>query len=305
MARRCLGRVFARHRLETGRGSLDFSHQHVTLGENSISLLRYGSEIEIIAPPLDFYLLQVTLGGRIQLRGAGFETTLEPGSAFVMNPGLGYRKCWDREAQQLLLKISRRRLECRVPAMANSGGAWAIEFASNALPTGALTDPLRQLLNQLGGNPEVSNPGSGQWSMANANVDHVVRAMLAGMPYRTGAYRNSADHCAVPDYVRRAERHLQANFHSAVQLVALAEFTGVSKRTLQEGFKRFRGKAPSQFSRDMRLDMARKALILHGLENVTGIALEFGFTHFGRFAQAYAARFGECPSDTLRRRRSR
>src|SRR6266446_5397808 len=94
VARRCLDHVFAQHRLEVACGPLNFAHQHVSLGESSISLLRYGSEVDIVAPPLGFYLLQVTLQGRIGLRASGFDVTLEAGSAFVMNPGVGYRKCW-------------------------------------------------------------------------------------------------------------------------------------------------------------------------------------------------------------------
>jgi transcriptional regulator GlxA family with amidase domain len=38
-------------------------------------------------------------------------------------------------------------------------------------------------------------------------------------------------------------------------------------------------------------------------EGVTEAALAFGFAHFGRFAQAYAARFGEKPSQTVKRAR--
>ena len=52
-----------------------------------------------------------TLAGRIRLQGPGFDLALEADSVFVMNPGVGYRKCWDRDAQQLMLKIPRRRLE--------------------------------------------------------------------------------------------------------------------------------------------------------------------------------------------------
>jgi transcriptional regulator GlxA family with amidase domain len=136
------------------------------------------------------------------------------------------------------------------------------------------------------------------------NENHIVRALLADIPYRISRYRDSAGHCAVPHYIWRAERYFRANFHAAVTMSALADVTGVSKRTLQEGFQRFRGKAPSQVARDLRLDLAHEALMLHAFEKVTGVALEFGFTHLGRFAQAYAARFGESPSDTLRRRRS-
>jgi AraC-like DNA-binding protein len=38
-------------------------------------------------------------------------------------------------------------------------------------------------------------------------------------------------------------------------------------------------------------------------ENVTVLAMGFGFTHMGRFAVEYRQRFGESPSETLRRQR--
>ena len=45
----------------------------------------------------------------------------------------------------------------------------------------------------------------------------------------------------------------------------------------------------------------REALLASGLDvTVTAVSARWGFTHHGRFAAAYAARFGERPSDTLR-----
>lgn len=82
----------------------------------------------------------------------------------------------------------------------------------------------------------------------------------------------------------------------------LARLAGVSVRTLQEGFQRFRGRTPSQISRDLRLDRARTALLDGDGDNVTAVALDSGFSHLGRFAQSYAERFGETPSQTIRRR---
>jgi hypothetical protein len=96
VARRCLDRVFAQHRLEVACGPLNFAHQHVSLGESSISLLRYGSEVDIVAPPLGFYLLQVTLQERIGLRASG-DVSLG-GICIRDESGVGYRKCWDKGA---------------------------------------------------------------------------------------------------------------------------------------------------------------------------------------------------------------
>ncbi|MDT2023557.1 AraC family transcriptional regulator [Methylocella sp. CPCC 101449] len=298
VARRCLDRVFARHALEVPGDSLDFAHQLLNLGETSISLLRYGSEAEVVAPPLDFYLLQITLSGRVGLRAEGFETVLEAGSAFIMNPNTAYRKLWDREAQQILLKIPRSRLAARVGVASSQ----AVEFAPDRLLAECFATPVHRLLDRL---DDCFSDGSGHCKPSaaiRAGENDLLDVVLAALPHRLIETRETAADHAVPYYIWRAERHLRASPGVTVTTATLARLSGVSKRTLQEGFQRFRGRTPSQVSRDLRLDRARAVLLKDARENVTAVALECGFSHLGRFAQSYAERFGETPSQTLRRR---
>lgn len=296
IARRCLDRVFARHGLQVHGQNLDFAHQLLNLGESSISLLRYGSDAEVAAPPLDFYLLQLTLSGRVGLRADGFETVLEAGSAFIMNPKRAYRKLWDREAQQILLKIPRSRLMARIGA---SAPGEAVEFAPDTLSAGIFAEPVRQLLDRLG---SCASEGECRSTAAiRVGENDVLDAVLTALPHRLIVGRDSAGP-AVPYYIWRAERHLRASLGLAVKTPTSARLAGVSVRTLQEGFQRFRGRTPSQISRDLRLDRARTALLDGEGDNVTAVALDCGFSHLGRFAQSYAERFGETPSQTIRRR---
>jgi transcriptional regulator GlxA family with amidase domain len=57
--------------------------------------------------------------------------------------------------------------------------------------------------------------------------------------------------------------------------------------------------------RGTRLEIARQR-IMRAAENetITGIAMECGFFHLGRFSSAYSQAFGEAPSQTMRRSRS-
>lgn len=58
--------------------------------------------------------------------------------------------------------------------------------------------------------------------------------------------------------------------------------------------------SPMQYLKDLRLERA-SAELLGGSTHVAGVALRWGFGHLGRFSADYRARFGEYPSETVRR----
>jgi transcriptional regulator GlxA family with amidase domain len=82
----------------------------------------------------------------------------------------------------------------------------------------------------------------------------------------------------------------------------LAGVAGVSGRTLQRQFRIFLGKAPRAALRDIRFERARRELLRGPPDaKVMNIALCCGFPHCGRFSVEYRRRYGETPSQTLRR----
>jgi AraC-like DNA-binding protein len=81
----------------------------------------------------------------------------------------------------------------------------------------------------------------------------------------------------------------------------MAAVAGVGIRRLQEGFREFVGTSPRQCLVDIRLGRVREDLQRdnHGY-TVADLAMNWGFTHTGRFAAAYRQKYGESPSETLR-----
>lgn len=107
-----------------------------------------------------------------------------------------------------------------------------------------------------------------------------------------------------PRHVRAAEDFIAANAHEPLTLTEIALAAGVSVRTLTAGFRAFRNTTPMKHLRDIRLGRARRDLLDDGKERaVSEVAMRWGFVNLGRFAGDYSRRFGEHPSDTLRRRR--
>jgi transcriptional regulator GlxA family with amidase domain len=77
----------------------------------------------------------------------------------------------------------------------------------------------------------------------------------------------------------------------------------VSVRALQEGFQRALDTTPMRYLREVRLRRVREDLFAAtpDVATVGAIVHRWGILNQGRFAGAYRKRFGEAPSETLRR----
>jgi len=112
---------------------------------------------------------------------------------------------------------------------------------------------------------------------------------------------------ALPRDVVRVIEWARGHLNEPIRLAALARIAGVPPRTLETHFLRFLGTTPLGWVRQARLTHARRALLASGgRATVSDVAVGCGFDQLGRFAAQYCRRFGELPSETLRRiRRSR
>jgi transcriptional regulator GlxA family with amidase domain len=102
--------------------------------------------------------------------------------------------------------------------------------------------------------------------------------------------------------VRSAEDFMRAHLEQPLSVGELATQLSVSRRRLQYALQHVRQASPRTILGELRLERARQKLAdpAEG-RTVAQIALDCGLAHFGHFAAAYAARYGELPSDTLRR----
>jgi transcriptional regulator GlxA family with amidase domain len=78
----------------------------------------------------------------------------------------------------------------------------------------------------------------------------------------------------------------------------------MSVRALHATFREELGVSPMAHLRRIRLDRVRTELLRCAEPDarISDIAMRWGFFHPSRFARQYRQRFGELPSDTLRRR---
>lgn len=107
----------------------------------------------------------------------------------------------------------------------------------------------------------------------------------------------------VPYHVKRARDYIHANAACTITLEALASYAGCAYRTLQQGYTDAYGVPPMRYLRYLRLSRVRDALLnAEDGNTVKAVASRWGFSDLGRFAREYRDRYGELPSETLRRR---
>jgi AraC-like DNA-binding protein len=262
--------------------------------------------VEIGAGDTDrFFCVQIPVKGSAEIMSGPDRIVSTPGKASVPTPTELLRMRWEPDAAHLIIKVEQplvyrylRGLLGRVPtkpirpllgmrlATALHGQRWR---AINELLLAELDQP---------------DTGLGRDARVAALQDLVVSSLLVGHPNNYTEELDRPAWFAGPAYVRRAMDYAAEHLGGALSVGDLAQAADVSVRSLQSGFQRAVGSSPTSWVRERRLERARAELVTAEPGDgtlVTDIALRWGFSHFGRFAQLYAQRFGECPSETLRR----
>jgi len=106
-----------------------------------------------------------------------------------------------------------------------------------------------------------------------------------------------------PRQIKRAIEFIRASLAAPISLNDIAEHSAISARSLQLGFRKYKGMTPMEFLRTQRLERVREDLLDPSVPaDVQHIALSWGFIHFYVFVRYYKKLFGESPQTTLARR---
>ncbi len=109
------------------------------------------------------------------------------------------------------------------------------------------------------------------------------------------------------EIMQRFHSVLMANPGRALYVLEMAEAVGASLRSLSVCCQEHLGIGPKKYLLLRRMHLARQALSSanSSVSTVTDVATQYGFWQFGRFAGRYKELFGESPSVTLHRPRTK
>ena len=306
-----IGRIFCPHDLKPAQpraASFSARHNCAAFDGFSINYVAYGGSVSIDPGCLDrFFLVQVPLAGFARIRAGTSKFEAVPdGTASLLSPTIPTRMMWNDCAQAILL-LDRRMVEQRAAALSGKATG-TVEFDPvidlNAPSGQALRTSLAELMliaERLGPSGLMSPAAMANWR--EVLLDRLLNGQRHGLSDAIRTFSGQAER--LPRALSAARNYLAENAAEPLDLEELACASGIGIRALQLGFRRHFGVSISTMLLDMRLAGLHARLAQSSPDiSITEIALDLGFTHLGRMAGAYRAKFGETPSATLRRRLS-
>jgi len=304
-ARERVAAVFCPHRLDRiGRGQFHAHHHHVAGERILLNFIDYGAKT-LISPGClrDFYLFQMPLAGSAAIHNGADSYCSDPGRAALLNPHLPTTMIWGEGCAQVLLRIDKAALQAHLARLLGGRHPQPLTFRGALDLTSTRGATIRALVLHLVAEADAGRAVLGPGSLMGRQIEAALMTGILEAHHHSHSdtLHHSRHADLAPRLVRLAEDLMRAHADQPLALDDLAETVGTSARALQYAFRRFRDTTPMAFLRQERLARAHQDLqAARPGATVTDIATRWGFTHFGRFAQSYRARFGCTPRQTLR-----
>ncbi|MFG1949365.1 AraC family transcriptional regulator [Nonomuraea sp. NPDC048826] len=301
-----VAKVFCPHRLDLAGDAdlLSARFNSVQLGSVRVSYLDYGADVRIEPGDLEtFFLVMIPLGGRSLIRADDKEIVSTPSLASLASPTRYLDMRWAAGCPQLLVKFERASIERSLEQMLGEQLDGPVVFDLGMDLTTGWTRSWRDMADLLVREAERDDGLAGH-PLAVAHLENALISLLLTMQPSNYSERLTAPRPpALPKVVRRAMEFIDGHAHLPLTTADVAGAVAVSCRSLQEGFRAHLGLTPMAHLRRVRLARVHDELRTAdpARATVTTVAARWGFLHQGRFAAQYRQRYGQSPSETLRK----
>lgn len=300
-----ISKIFCTHRMTpVARGTFGFHAIHNTAQYDgfSVNYLSYGAEVQIEPDTLDhFFLLIVPIFGNTEIICRSECVPAGRDMASLLSPTLPSIGRWHEGAGNLIIQIDRAMMERHVAATIDRR-ADRVEFSPFVPLAGGIGDVIGAQARQMMQIAETVACKRTARFIQRKLCDALIGLLIAGVPNNYSNLIEGPSRGPAPVHVKRVEDFIRAHASQDMSIPELTQIAGVSLRTLQNGFRRFRGLTLTDAIREVRLEQWRALLQTAGKgARASDLALSAGLMHYGRAAESYRQRYGEKPSETLRR----
>ncbi|MFU3251456.1 AraC family transcriptional regulator [Pseudomonas aeruginosa] len=248
--------------------------------------------INISSPDDDAYYLHMIMSGACSLSSHGHEHDFIPGEILLINPDDTLKLRYSNDYEKLVIRLPASLIKAvcdeRQYVMPRDG----VHFS----PVHRLSQEnnIFSLLSLVCREAE-NEPNDLQIQRHYAKI---LVGKLLSLPGNNLRLKALAGESVSFD---RIEEVIEQNLKNDISLNQLAELLDVSIYSLFPVFEKHVHTTPKRYIRQRKLEAVRIHLSDPAavINNITEVALSYGFYHLGRFAEMYRNAFGELPSETF------
>jgi AraC-like DNA-binding protein len=285
-------------------GQLDVRVRGVSMPGLYLGYTQYGSAALLrlnAAHPL--YWITLPLRGHLSAVSRGDAVICDARHGAVLSPARGYQMQVEGGGARLNVALRRDAVARQLAALLGGDApADPLDFTPALDLDGGYGQSIARFVHLAAA--ELDRPDSvlTEATTLRAFEEFMLTALLLSHPHNHVAALRRLERAIAPRDVKRAIDYMQANLDAPIGLPEIVAASGVAGRTLLKHFADFEGMSPMRYLRNQGFERVRAALRRAGPDgSVMDIAASLGFNHLGRFSVEYRQRFGERPSETLRR----
>lgn len=260
-----------------------------------LSRISYGNHVRVKSPALDdIYHFQVVTRGECRWRHGGESLRVRRGQAMMVNPDEVIDLEYTQECEKVIIKVPASIMKS-VSSTGSSAREQVVRF--DRLPIDMRLCPsLMSILDAVFSEFEESGDSNlGAVTLPYREI--VLKKLLKVFPNNWNA---SDSVQPVSPSMERIIRYIEENVKEDIELETLSQISNMSIRSIYNAFSRVFSTTPKSYVKLVKLRRLRNDLLHGHCRNVTEVALDYGFSHLGRFSSDYRKRFGELPSETMR-----
>ncbi|MEX0604084.1 MAG: AraC family transcriptional regulator [Marinobacter sp.] len=292
-----VNQYIGQHRLEMlderkGKSSLSF-REFAGLG---LSQLSYGNHVRVKSPELDsIYHFQVVTRGECVWHQAGERMKVLAGEAVMVNP---YEKIdleYSEDCEKLIIRMPEHAVN-NARALAKSrlpdDGIRFVRAPVKLSECPTLVNIMKAVLS------EFEEAEDDDISLVCAPYREIILKKLLKTFPSNWSGRESGPLCTPA--LGKMLGYIERNVRNNIDIEELSSVSNMSVRSIYNAFAKTFATTPKCYIKQLKLLKLREEIIEGKCRNVTEIALDYGFTHLGRFSSDYRKNFGELPSETLK-----
>jgi AraC-like DNA-binding protein len=268
---------------------------HRKVGVIDLCQIRYGGKVRVVSPGLEeVYHLQLILRGHCRYEFLRETHDYASGDICMVNPDEPIDLTYSDDCEKFILKIPATLLDDVCIELGWLKPRDGIRF----VPIRYQYHEIESLLNLLA---LLSTETDNCTPQLYGHYSWIVASKLLTL-LKSNIRREFPTLGCVS--FERLVQHIDENIKRDICVSELAQLTQMSLRSLYMLFERHAQTTPKNYIKRRKLERIHATLLDPGntARSVTAVALDYGFTHLGRFSECYKAAFGVLPSDTLKRR---